>query len=323
MGIVLILGMEHSHFEKSFLKKADLLRALDNSNYLSLNDTGVVLEGLGVPIVDHVFFKPSAPPFLIKGKTLAALGFASQREPEQYIVQEGDTLQSIADKFGISLETVLWANNLSRTSLIRPGQKLVILPVSGVLHIVRQGDTVSELAQLYQVSAQDIIDFNGLSEDGEIYAGDFLIIPGAKKPRASYYYSQVPLSGSYFICPIPSPCRITQGLHWFNAVDFSNGKCGDPVFAAANGTVQRVGYGNISGYYARIVHPNGVVTFYGHLSKAIVRPGQKVYQGQIIGYVGYSGFTIPQGPAGCHLHFDVRFAENPFARYPVGTVFGK
>ena len=72
-----------------------------------------------------------------------------------------------------------------------------------------------------------------------------------------------------------------------------------------------------------ILHPNGVVTYYGHLSKIIVSQGAKVYQGQIIGYMGYSGRTIPAGPAGCHLHFDVRFAQNPFSQFSKGTQFGK
>ncbi len=190
------------------------------------------------------------------------------------------------------------------------------------MHIIREGDTLSELAELYKTELKEIINFNELRETDDIYAGDLLIIPGGKKPKISTQYAQVPLSQSYFICPVPSPCRISQGLHWYNAIDFSNGKCGEPVFAAAGGTVQRTGYTSLSGNYVRIMHPNGVVTFYGHLSKIAAVPGQKVYQGQIIGYIGYSGITVPAGPAGCHLHFDVRFASNPFRKYAVGTQLG-
>jgi len=294
---------------------------LDKSQYLfpEVKDFGKVVD---LNIIANTTLGPVAPPFLVSGNVLGALG-GGRREIEEYIVEKGDTLSSIAEKFDISLETLLWANDLRSNSVIQPGQKLIILPTSGVLHVVHEGDTLSEIAEIYQAKVEDIVEFNGLEDEGRIYTGDLLIVPGGKKPKIIQKYVQVPLSQSYFICPIPSPCRITQGLHWYNAVDFSNGKCGEPVFAAAGGTVQRTGYGKISGYFVRILHPNGVVTFYGHLAKIIVSPGQKVYQGQIVGYMGYSGLTRPRGPAGCHLHFDVRFARNPFAGYPVGTELGK
>jgi murein DD-endopeptidase MepM/ murein hydrolase activator NlpD len=116
---------------------------------------------------------------------------------------------------------------------------------------------------------------------------------------------------------------VTQGAHWFNAVDFANGNCGDPVFAAAGGEVQKVSYGTNSGNYVKIVHPNGAITTYGHLAKTMVAVGEKVSQGQIIGQIGYTGYTIPKGPEGCHLHFDVMFAENPFARLAVGSTINQ
>jgi len=297
-------------------KKADFSlkgSITDGSQYLSA-EQGLTLRTFDLNIIESALLAPSAPPFLVQGRVLGALGgFELKKEIEEYLVESGDTLSIIASRFDISLETLLWANDLSRSSIISPGQKLIILPVSGVLHIVKEGDTISELSQIYQAKVDEIVSFNDLLNQDDIFVGDFLIIPGGKMPKIVPTYTQVPLSQNPFICPIPAPCKITQGLHWFNAIDFSNGKCGEPVFAAAGGTVQRTGYGNVSGYYVRILHPNGVVTFYGHLSKINVTPGQKVFQGQIIGYVGYSGLTYPRGPAGCHLHFDVRFARNPFA----------
>jgi murein DD-endopeptidase MepM/ murein hydrolase activator NlpD len=287
----------------------------DESQYLFSSDTKTTIGFFDTNITGEAFLQPGAPPFLISSNSFASFGGeGQQKEIREYLVKEGDTLNSIAEKFNISLETVLWANNLSPNSIIKPGQKLIILPVSGVLHIIRQGDTLSELAELYHADVDKIVEVNGLESPENIYAGDILIIPGGRMPKITKKrYAQVPISGSYFICPIASPCKITQGLHWFNAVDISNGMCGGPVFAAAGGTVQRTGYNRVSGYYVRVIHPNGVVTFYGHLSKIAAKPGQKVYQGQIIGYVGHTGITIPRGPAGCHVHFDVRFAKNPFA----------
>lgn len=244
----------------------------------------------------------------------SVVSFDKEKEIKEYIVTEGDNLFKIAQKFNISLETILWANNLSQNSLIRPGQKLTILPTSGVLHLVKKGETLSQIAELYGVSMKKIYEFNSLDEEGKIYIGDLLVIPGGKPLiKTSKIYSSIPLASNYFICPILKPCRITQGLHWYNAVDFSHGRCGDPVLASAGGVVQKIGYNKIAGKYIRILHPNGIITFYGHLSKIIVFSGQKVSQGEIIGYIGHTGYTIPSGPKGCHLHFEVRGARNPFA----------
>lgn len=301
---------------------------LDDSQYL-IFATGKPSEQIVFNIIGGDTLQPFAPPALLQGRTLASLEEVdyefsqTRKEIELYIVQKDETVSSLAQKFGISNETVLWANNLTSKSALKVGQELVILPVSGAMHIVKSGETLNGLAKLYQAKVKDIVDFNELTDDGNIKTGDFLVIPGGLKPKIVPQYSSVPLPNSYFICPIPSPCAISQGLHWFNAVDFNNNHCGDPVFAAAGGEVQRVGFTNVGGNFVRILHNNGVVTYYGHLSGAAVGVGQKVYQGQVLGYVGYSGKTVPAGEAGCHLHFDVRFGANPFTKYSVGAKLGR
>lgn len=318
-GVLAILVL--SAGESNFAISRDLF---DTRQYLFPEDRRVSVA-IDFGITTGSILQPAAPAFLVKGTVLGALtsvNVEEKKEIDEYIIEAGDTLSSVAQKFNISVETITVANNLSLSSKLSLGQKLVILPVTGRIHVVRERDTVSEIAQIYQVKTADIIDFNDLGEQGKIFAGDFMIVPGAKKPRFIPRYVQVPLSQSYFICPIPSPCRITQGLHWYNAIDFSNGKCGEPIFAAAGGTVQRTGYTSRGGNYVRILHPNGVVTYYGHMSKIAASPGQRVYQGQIIGYIGYTGHTIPAGPAGCHVHFDVRFASNPFSKFSRGTQLG-
>jgi len=236
----------------------------------------------------------------------------------EYSIESGDTLSSIATKFEISLETILWANDLTAKSVIKPGQKLIILPVSGVLYYVKKDDTLSEIAQTYKGKIEEIIVFNELSSEGDIFIGDILIIPGGEMPKISYpeYASpQVPIGSSYFICP-HAACHITQGLHWYNAIDFG-GKCGDPIYAAAAGVVQRVKYGwnGGAGNYVTILHPNGVVTMYGHIQASLVAPGQEVSQGDIIALMGGKPGTPGAGlSTGCHVHLDVRGARNPFAK---------
>ena len=271
-----------------------------------------------------------APPTTFSPQVLGALFEGYEQEDikkiiVEYQVEEGDSPWSIATKFDITLNTLLWANNLNQSSTIQPGQKLIIPPVSGVIHHVKAGDTISEIAQEYKAKTEDIKSFNGLSSEADIFVGDILVIPNGVIPPSPVKYAPVwvPIADSYFICPISSPCRITQGLHWYNAIDFSHGNCGEPIYAAAGGTVLKVKLTNSTsrwafggaGNHLTILHPNGAVTMYGHIATSFVNPGEQVSQGQIIALMGGQPGTPGVGlSTGCHLHFGVSGAKNPFAR---------
>ncbi len=289
-----------------------------NTLFLGQNSSHLLVALTPFSFIEGTSLKPLSIPYLPPSGTLGTiLGSGdlkrASNEIREYVVQSGDTLSSIAKTFGIDIDTIARANNISAKAVLNPGDKLIILPVSGLLHYVKEGDTVSSIAQTYQVNPKDIIDFNELSKDGQIFIGDLLIIPNGKLPQKIAQNSLVPLTDSFFISPLGPNYRISQGLHWYNAVDLTTGQCSSPVFAAAGGKIQKTGLDRIAGKYIRILHGSGVVTFYGHLSSILVVPGQQVSQGELIGYTGYTGYTVPQGPAGCHLHFEVRGARNPFA----------
>ena len=288
-----------------------------------------IKESPDLSIIQNNSLAAVSPPLMVTPQVLGALVSGETyetkgREVVEYVIQPGDNLWSIAETFNISLETLLWANNLNKNSLIQIGQKLVIPPTSGVIHHVQKGDTVSQVAKIYKAKAEDILAFNDLSGEGDIFIGDILIVPGGVMPPPVIYAPQtVPLASSYFICPISQPCRVTQGLHWYNAIDFSNGKCGEPIFAAAAGEVLKVRLTNSTsrsafsgaGNNLTILHPNGVVTFYGHLQAVLVNPGDYVSQGQMIATVGGQPGTPGAGKStGCHVHFGVTGARNPFAK---------
>lgn len=232
----------------------------------------------------------------------------------EYVVENGDSLSSIADKFNISVNTILLTNELSAGTVIKPGQKLVILPVTGIVYHVKNGDTLSGIAQTYKGKVPEIIEVNNLSSEGDVYIGDILIIPNGKMPVIKITtYANVPVGSSYFIAPVANP-KISQGLHWYNAIDFA-AKCGTPIYAAASGTIQKVDYGYNSGAgnTVRIIHPNGVVTSYGHVQTATVVVGQRVSQGEQIALVGGKPGMAGAGKStGCHVHFAVHGAANPF-----------
>lgn len=264
-----------------------------------------------------------APPITVTPQVLGAIlgsgATASNKEIVEYEAKEGDTLSTIAQEYGVSVNTLLWANNMTSGSTLRVGQKLVVLPVTGVLHHVKSGDTISAIAVRYKVKGEEVVAYNNLVSEDDIFVGDMLIIPGGTMPVQvqNPVYAQTPVASSYFICPIAAPCRITQGLHFYNAIDFSHGKCGDSIYAAAGGTVQRIKYGwnGGAGNTLTILHPNGVVTSYGHIQTFLVSQGEQVNQGQIIALMGGQPGTAGAGKStGCHVHFSVTGVANPFAK---------
>ena len=106
----------------------------------------------------------------------------TRTETEKYIVQPGDTISSIAEKFGIDISSILWENNLTLRSVLQPGREITILPVSGLTHKVSRGETLEQIAKKYKANIDEIVDFNGLADADDLQVGDALMIPYGQKP---------------------------------------------------------------------------------------------------------------------------------------------
>jgi len=250
---------------------------------------------------------------------------AHQGKVSLYVVRKGDTIAQVAKMFEVSVETILWANDLTRGTILREGQHLVILPINGVQHTVVKGDTLQSIAKKYKGDIDEILEFNDMSAEQKLSIGDILIIPDGKEivvPTSSGVTStsrsraiaSYPSYSGYYTHPVPAGHK-TQGLHGYNGVDYG-APVGTPVFSAAEGVVIvskfTVGYcgrscGGGYGNYVVIEHPNGTQTLYGHLSAVYVSVGTRLVQGQWLGEVGNTGKST-----GSHLHFEVRGARNPF-----------
>jgi murein DD-endopeptidase MepM/ murein hydrolase activator NlpD len=331
LGAFLIIFFGFSLLFRQDLKSSGENRqnVFSRSLFLRQTKAAFLLESPQLLLIQNTALLAVAPPDVITPKSFGALFLATEPEDRkrvitEYIVQPGDTLSSLASEFNISLETLLWANNLNKNSSLKVGQKLIVPPVSGVIHHVKENDTVARIAEIYKGKVEEIIAFNELSEQGQIYIGDIIIIPGGVLPPQKSDAPapvSVPLADSYFICPTVS-CSISQGLHWYNAVDFQ-GSCGDSIRAAARGKVLKVALTSSTSRYAFggagnhivILHPNGVTTFYGHILASLVNQGQEVSQGQTIALMGGQPGTAGAGlSTGCHVHFGVTGAPNPFSR---------
>lgn len=235
-----------------------------------------------------------------------------------YVVREGDSLSQIAQMFGVTANTILWANDLVRASAIKPGDSLIILPIAGVRHVVKKGDTVSSIAKKYEGDIEEILSYNQLASASDISVGDTIVIPGGAlhaepvkatvATKRSSNAKTTATAGSGLLHPIPGAIK-TQGIHGYNAVDWGAG-IGTPVRAAAGGTVlvaKSSGWNGGYGNYIVVRHANGVQTLYAHLSRLDVGVGDSVAAGESIGASGNSGRST--GP---HLHFEVRGGKNPF-----------
>ncbi len=294
-------------------------------------------ESPGYLMAGDACVKAVLPPAAITPKILGAIvgdsqGYVQEEDSQntivEYEIQPDDTIAGVAQKFGVSSETVAWANDLAKTAPLKPGQKLIVPPVSGVIHYVVFGDTMDKIAQSYKAEAEEIVAFNELAGQDDIFVGDVLVVPGgriapppvAKKPVASNAKSSPSkiasapigqaLPQNYFLCPVGPACKKTQGLHFRNAVDLTGGYCGAPIYAAASGTVAKAktGWNGGAGNNIAVSHMGGaVITHYYHLQSFNVASGQEVKKGDVIGFMGSTGKST-----GCHLHFEVIGGTNPF-----------
>ena len=228
---------------------------------------------------------------------------------------EGDTVSSIAAKFGVSIDTIVWENDLKSVDSIKPKQILKILPEVGIRHVVKRGETVYSVAKKYQAGPQAIIDypFNTFADDEvfSLIAGQELFIPEGIKPKQIVVDTQRYLVVT--VAPIPgvqgegnfmwpTSGKISQRYSWYHrAVDVASGG-GPDILASQGGTVVTAGWGGGYGNMVVIDHGNGYSTLYGHMrtGTVVVTAGQRVVQGQKLGIMGSTGRST--GP---HLHFEV------------------
>ena len=237
-----------------------------------------------------------------------------------HVVEPGETITSIAEKYGLKPETVIWENNLSVNAKLKPGQTLRILPVDGVRHKVKRGETIYSIGKKYGLEGsevQKIVDypFNQFLNDEtfELAVGQYIMVPDGVKPEAKkrrssyrkYVAAKTPDAGAVsatgtFVWPASG--RITQGYKFYHkAIDIAN-RGGGPILAADAGTVVAAGW-DPSGYGRKVMidHGNGYVTLYAHLSVIQVSVGQRVNRGNVIGQMGSTGRST-----GTHLHFEIR-----------------
>lgn len=229
-----------------------------------------------------------------------------------YSVAEGDNLSTIAARFDIDVDTLIWANDKLEEDpdYLVVGQKLVVPPVSGVLHTVKVTDTLEIIAKQFKGDVRTMLEleYNNLSAASMPVSGTKIMVPGGEKPyqpRLVYIDGRAvmvnaPRGGGRFVWPAQG--WITQ--YWnveHRALDVG-APLGTPVYASDSGVVISSGWMGDYGYAVIIDHGNGFQTLYSHLSTYYPQPGQNIRRGQAIGKMGSTGKST--GP---HLHFEIRY----------------
>lgn len=240
-------------------------------------------------------------------------------------VRAGDTLATIAKRYGVSQASV-WSSNYSLKSptAIHAGMSLLVPPVNGEVHVVAGGETIQDIATRTKVSISRIMAVNKLN-DQTLFIGQTLVIPGVAqraypkpKPKSAVRTatstrssspvttqpvaprSPVHYSGGRMTWPVPGGF-ISQYYHYGHwAIDIA-APWGNPVLAAAPGVVTFAGWkNNGGGYQVWMSHGNNIYTTYNHMSAILVGVGQELSAGQQLGRIGATGDAT--GP---HLHFEV------------------
>lgn len=225
-------------------------------------------------------------------------------EVESYTIQPGDTLSDLASQYDLTLDTLISFNQIKDARRIQIGDTYRIPNRDGLLYEVRSGDTLSAVASRYGTTENAILDANDM-RSRELSIGQVVFVPEARMNETELKL----ILGELFRNPTIG--RFTSGFgirpdpftglpRFHNGIDWANAP-GTPVRAAGSGRVVHIEtqIGNY-GKFIILRHDGGFQTLYGHLDSFDVRPGQFVYQGDIIGRMGNTGRST--GP---HLHFSV------------------
>lgn len=225
-----------------------------------------------------------------------------------YRIKKGDMIGVIAEKYGISQDTLISVNKIRATRTIQIGQNIKIPSLDGILYTVKKdGETPETIAGKYEVSAEEVANVNKIEVNASLDAGQSVFVPGAELD----WITRQEINGDLFRKPIRSYYRITSYFGWRGSPftgrrQFHGGidmacPTGTPIYAAMEGVISYRGYSNVYGNYVIVTHHSGYKTLYGHMSRfSKLTVGNRVTTGSVIGYVGSTGQST-----GSHCHFTV------------------
>jgi murein DD-endopeptidase MepM/ murein hydrolase activator NlpD len=304
----------------------------------AIGRTMTTTEEAMLPPINAALAQPIGLGFRRNATLHTILPSLGRTELASYTVEPGDTLFSIAQKFNLHTETLLWGNLYTigdDPHTIYPGQQLTVLPVDGTLHKWSAGEGLNGVSEYFHVTPEDIVNYPGNHLNAKtigdysnpnIKPGTLLIIPGGKADFPDWRTPRITRDNPATAKNVgPGACEgkydgvVGSGnfiwpteKHYLSGYDYDpgsnhygidlSGNIGDSVKAVDNGVVVYAGL-NDWGYGQMIVidHGKGWQSLYAHLATIQVKCGQEVYSGDEVGTIGDTGMA-----QGAHLHFELR-----------------
>ena len=229
----------------------------------------------------------------------------------KYTLVKGDTFWKIVSMTALNVDTLMSVNRLTSPYDLNPGDSIFVPNMRGVIHETAENETIDSIEKKYAINREFIFSANkstGISKR-------FLFIPCGEVSSLERSL----FLGTGFAAPLMHLRRtsgfgvrrdpITGERAFHSGVDLGC-NIGTPIYATRTGKVIFAGYSGNYGKLIIIQHPYGYYSYYGHLSKIMVKCGTIVNENILIGKSGNTGRTT--GP---HLHFEIR--KNKKAVNPV------
>lgn len=271
--------------------------------------------------------------------------FGTTEDQKKYTVQIGDTISDVAFDNEISVAEFLISNPSfsNEKNLLFPGQEVIIGVTDPKISIILEEYVVKDQTVEYQTEVQ--YDENMIQGEYEIlqngddglervaqrikyFNGEVSYVEPISKVELEPTINEVIIKGDKYVSTVGSTRNwawptnsgymissdyvwrinpITGGRELHAAIDIAGTGMGSPIYAVTNGVVSESTYRYQDGNYVCINHNNGYYTCYAHMVRRNVTVGQTVARGQVIGYVGMTGYAT--GP---HLHFEVWVGGKPW-----------
>lgn len=328
------------HWKEVVLEKDDTVESIAAEYGISVTDIRTANELKATDRLKYaeVLYIPDSNEFImhtlayVRKLKKAEEDFKRQGKPveiQTHIVQQGDSLWSIASQYNLELDTIVGSNKLGDVNMLKLGTLLRIPNQDGIFISIAKNDSVAKLAEKYGSYKEAVYVANMMREDAQLMVGTEIFLPGAKlivaaesaggksKSAAGAAVRITGTAGMKFRWPVVG--KISSHYGWrrspfgtrrvfHSGLDIAAPK-GRAIVAAADGKVVHSGWMSGYGNALVIAHANGVSTLYGHCSSLLARKGEQVKSGQLIARVGSTGRST-----GNHLHFEVRIknaTQNP------------
>ncbi|WOD37783.1 M23 family metallopeptidase [Nodosilinea sp. E11] len=243
-------------------------------------------------------------------------------------VAQGETLDTIAQRYGLLPATIMGLNAAVQGGAVRPGEELLIPPYNGLRVSVAPGQTWQQVAEAYNSRADVLFEVNGCvsTVPASVFVPGVNWFPGVRTTASAPAASASPLGGY----PLPQRSQVIVNYGWqpdpaqgklvFNTGVALASPPSNAVLAVGPGTIAFAGTDAIYGNLVVVNHAQGLQTRYANLANLDVRAGQTVRQGDRLGAVAPgdgNGGTTRSG-ANSFLFFEVRLnssagwvAQNP------------